>query len=213
VIRVVIADDHTLIRDGFRKLIDREEGLVFVGEAQNASQLTALLGSRSVDVVVLDISLPDRNGLEVLQELREKFAPRVLVLSMHPENRYALRSIKNGADGYITKDRAPEELARAIRRVYSGKKYITPALAEELARSVESGSAADPHEKLSNREYQVLLKIGRGQSIREIAQDLFLSVNTVHTYRRRIMEKTGLGSTRELIRYTVNRGLVEREEK
>ncbi len=210
-IRVFIADDHALIRDGFAKLVNGEEDIRLVGEACSAEQLFEILPTVGmVDVLLLDIGLPDRNGLEVLKDLRLR-APevRTLVLSMHPEERYALRAIADGAAGYVTKDSASEELVKAIRRVYTKGRYFSETLTEQFMPQSRSEVQTPPHTLLSDREHEILLLIGGGMSVREVAKTLALSINTVNSYRRRLLQKMSLKSNGELIRYVLHHKLIE----
>jgi len=179
------------------------------GEAHNAQGVLDLVKARNWDVVVLDINMPGRNGLEVLKELKQE-RPRlpVLVLSVHPEEQYGIRVLKAGAAGFMNKESAPEELVTAIRKVIRGGKYLTPTLAERLAFRVADGSEAHPHEKLSDRELQVLCLIASGKTVTEIAGDLSLSVKTISTYRARILEKMSMKSSAELTRYALQNHLV-----
>jgi len=210
-IRVFIADDHALIRNGFAKLVTSEEDLCLVGEASSASQLFELLPTvGQIDVLLLDIGLPDRNGLEVLKDLRLR-APelRTLVLSMHPEERYALRAIADGAAGYVTKDAASEELVNAIRRVYTKGRYISETLAEQFMPQSGTHTETPPHTLLSDREHEILLLMGGGKSVREVAEALSLSINTVNSYRRRLLQKMSLKGNAELIHYVLRHQLIE----
>ncbi len=209
-ITVIIADDHDLIRDGFKKLLDRESDITMAGEAKSAAELFGALENGRPDVVVLDISLPDKNGIDVLKEMKVQHPDiRILVLSMHPEERYAVRALRNGAAGYITKGSASEELIKAVRKVALGGRYISDILAEELAFAFSDENDKQPHEKLSDREYQILLLLGGGKSVQQIADSLSLSINTVNTYRRRIMEKTSLHGNSKLIQYVIQHNLIE----
>lgn len=211
-IKVVIADDHDLIRDGFKKLVGGEPDITVVGEARSAEELFKLLRKISPEVLVLDIGLPDENGLEVLKDIKSAGThPEmgVLILSMHPEGRYARRALAAGAAGYMTKDTASEELIPAIRKVRSRGRYISQTLAEELAAEVGGFGDAPPHTKLSDREYELLLLLGEGKSVREIAEELALSVNTVNSYRSRLMKKMGAQSNAEIIHYVLRHDLVE----
>lgn len=211
-IRVIIADDHDLIRDGFKKLVSQEGDITVVGEARSAEELYALLRDTAADVLILDIGLPDQNGLEVLKDIKGNGGHKelnVLVLSMHPEGRYARRAIAAGASGYMTKDTASEELIPAIRRLRSNGRYISQALAEELAAEVGGNAEAPVHTKLSDREYELLILLGEGRSIREISGELGLSVNTVNSYRSRLMQKMGLQNNAEIIHYALRHNLVE----
>jgi DNA-binding NarL/FixJ family response regulator len=209
-IHVCIADDHDLIRDGFANLLDGEEDIAMIGEAASASELFQLLREEACEVVVLDIGLPDKNGLEVLKELKAEFPQvKILILTMHPEERYAVRAIRNGASGYVSKIAASEELLDAIRKVYRGSHYISEDLAEQLAVSFQENYQGEPHEQLSDREFEIMLLIGAGKSGPEIAEELGLSVNTIHTYRRRILEKMRMSSSAEIIAYVLRHKLIE----
>ena len=211
-IRVIIADDHDLIRDGFKKLVSQEADITVSGEARSAEELFSILREIGADVLILDIGLPDQNGLEVLKDIKSNGDFKelsVLVLSMHPEGRYARRALAAGAAGYMTKDTASEELIPAIRRVRSKGRYISQSLAEELAAEVGGDADAPPHTKLSDREYELLILLGEGRSVRDIGQELGLSVNTVNSYRSRLMQKMGLQSNAEIIHYALRHNLVE----
>ncbi len=210
-IRVVIADDHDLIRNGFAGLVRAEEDIELVGEARTAEELLELVPAARSDVVVLDIGLPDRNGLDLIPLILERDrSTRILVLSMHPEERYACRAISAGAAGYLSKEAVAEELVAAIRRVHRRGRYISPTLAEELAaEALEPDTVAPPHTTLSNREYQLLLYLGEGRSVKDAAREFRLSVNTIHSYRRRLLEKMQLHTNNELIRYVLQHDLTE----
>lgn len=209
-IRVFIADDHDLIRNGFAGLVEPEEDMVLVGQARTAAELLSRLAAARPDVVVLDICLPDRSGLDVIREIKTQSArTRVLVLSMHPEGRYAHRAIADGAAGYLTKDAAAEELITAIRRIHERGRYVSATLAEELAMELATPEEAAPHRELSDREFQLLLMIGEGRSMREAADRLRLSINTVNSYRRRLLKKMSLNSNNEIIRYVLQHNLAE----
>lgn len=209
-IRVIIADDHDLIRNGFAGLVEQEADIVLVGEARTAGELLGVVDTTRSDVIVLDISMPDRSGLEIIELIRARDPhTRILVLSMHPEGRYAHRAIADGAAGYLTKDAAGEELVTAIRRVAQRGRYVSQALAEELASELSTPDEALPHRELSDREYQLLLLIGEGRTMREAAEKLCLSINTVNSYRRRLVEKMRLRSNNELIRYVLQHNLIE----
>lgn len=210
-IRVLIVDDHPVIRRGLREILSEEEGMEVGGEGSNAAEALRMVQSGPWDVVLLDITMPGRNGLEALRDIKA-VRPElpVLMLSIHPEDQYAIRALKAGASGYLTKESAPEELVGAIRKVIRGGRYITVSLAERLADEV--GGASDksrkPHELLSDREFQVLVEIGRGKSITAIAEELSLSVKTVSTYRTRILEKLGGSGTADLVRYALEHQLI-----
>jgi two-component system invasion response regulator UvrY len=209
-INVVIADDHAIVRHGLREILNSEKDIRTVAEASTGQEVLDIVRADHVDVVVLDITMPGRNGLEILKELR-KSHPRVAVimLSMHPKDQYGVRVIKAGAAAYISKESAPEELVNAIRTAHRGEKYITPDLAELLARHIERGLATEePHKLLSDREFEVLRHIASGRGLTEISKLMNLSVKTVSTYRTRIVEKTGLGSNAEMTRYAMQHTLI-----
>jgi len=206
---VVIADDHELIRDGMSKLIEKQSDISLIGEAESAEETMQLLRTNNVDVVVLDIGLPDKDGIEVLKDIRaEKIKTRVLMLSMHPENRYAQRAIKNGAAGYLTKDYAAKTIADAIRKVYHQGSYITEEVARQLYTKDSNAGDKPAHELLSDREYQIFVLIGQGKSVSEISEHLNISVSSVNTYRKRILDKMGLTANTEIIRYAYSYNLV-----
>ncbi|MBL8125124.1 MAG: response regulator transcription factor [Blastocatellia bacterium] len=207
-IRVLIADDHTIVRHGLRQILSSEQDMAVSAEAQNGQEVLDIVRRERVDVVVLDISMPGRNGLETLKELKRHHPGiAVIVLSMHPKDQYAVRVIKAGASGYITKESAPSELVVAIRKACRGEKYIDPEIAEVLANYIEHGGTEDPHTRLSDREYEVLCHIASGKGLTDLSQEMNLSVKTISTYRSRIIEKTGLSSNAEITRYAISRGL------
>lgn len=207
-IRVLIADDHTIVRHGLRQILSSEQDMSVSAEAQNGQEVLDIVRREPVDIVVLDISMPGRNGLETLKELKRHYPGiAVIVLSMHPKDQYAVRVIKAGASGYITKESAPSELVVAIRKACRGEKYIDPEIAEVLANYIEHGGTEDPHTRLSDREYEVLCHIASGKGLTDISQEMNLSVKTISTYRTRIIEKTGLSSNAEITRYAISRGL------
>ncbi|MCF8236166.1 MAG: response regulator transcription factor [Bacteroidales bacterium] len=208
-IKTLIVDDHFLIREGLKKILKTEPNLLIVGELQKGSEVRNFLLKQSCDLIILDINLPDRNGIDVLKDI-QSINPDVyvLMLSVFPEEQFALRAIKAGAAGYISKDRASEELIVAIRKVIAGNKYISDELAEKIALDHIWENEKKLHEKLSNREFQILLLLGAGKKVRDIADELSLSVNTVNTYRSRIFEKMNFNSLSDLIRYVVNNNLV-----
>lgn len=198
-----------MVRHGLRQLLDREPDIEVVGEASNGNEVFELLRTNSVDVVILDISMPGRNGLETLKELR-KYYPQlpVIILSMHPSDQYAVRVLKAGAVAYLTKESAPEELAAAIRKAHSGEKYITEEVGAILADFVGQRNSDEPHKNLSGREFEVFCLIGSGNGLTQIALKMNLSVKTISTYRSRIIEKTGLANNAEITRYVIQHGLV-----
>ncbi len=208
-IRIVIADDHTIVRHGVREILHAEPDLKMVGEAQNGQAVFDIVAHEPVDVIVLDISMPGRNGLDTLKELKRLYPQiAVIVLSMHPKDQYAVRVIKAGAAGYVTKESAPEELVAAIRKAHRGEKYLDPEIAEVLANYIEHGGPGELHNRLSDREYEVMLKIASGKGLTEIAAEMNLSVKTISTYRTRIVEKTNLTTNSEMTRYALDRGLI-----
>jgi DNA-binding NarL/FixJ family response regulator len=209
-IHVLIADDHAIVRQGLKQILSDTEDLVVTGEADDGAEALVLARQQTWDVFLLDVSMPNRNGIDTLKQLKKEF-PRlpVLILSMHPEEQYAVRALKAGASGYLTKQSAPEQLVTAIRQVASGKKYLSPAVAQQLAEAISENTEKSPHERITDREYQVLVLISAGNTLTQIAENLNLGVATVSTYRARLLEKMGLKSTAELIRYGLEHGLVE----
>jgi DNA-binding NarL/FixJ family response regulator len=210
-IRVILADDHAVVRRGVRQILAEAEDIQVSGEARDFGELTALMRTVECDVLVLDISMPGKNGIEALKVLRER-NPRlqVIVLSMFPEDQYAVRALKAGAAGYVSKEGAPENLVEAIRHAARGKKYVTPAVALALAERIDERERSElPHETLSDREYETLRLIAAGKRLSEIAEILALSPKTVSVYRARLLEKMKLRNNAELTRYAVKYGLVE----
>ncbi len=208
-IKILIADDHPVVRQGLKQVLADESDMKVSGEAANANELLQKVRRESWDIVLLDITMPGRGGLEVLKDLRrERGKLPVLVLSMHPEDQFGVRVLKAGAAGYMTKYSAPEELVKAIRKVCAGGKYISPLLAEQLAARLDADEPRPPHEFLSDREYQVMCLIASGKKVGAIAKDLSLSVKTISTYRLRVLEKMLLKTNAELTRYAIERGLI-----
>ena len=209
-IKILIADDHTIVREGLKQILMETSDMVVAAEAANGQEVLDKIGKDNFDVVVLDIAMPGKSGLDILKELRSyKLKLPILVLSMYPEDQYALRVLRAGADGYLTKESAPNELITAIRKVHAGKKYISTLLAEKLAFGLEADTAKPPHEHLSDREYQVMCRIASGRTVKEIADELFLSVKTISTYRARILEKMGMKNNAELTHYAIQNCLVD----
>jgi DNA-binding NarL/FixJ family response regulator len=207
-IRILIADDHAIVREGLKQIVAETSDMVVSGEAAEGQQVLELIRQGEWDVVLLDIAMPGRGGIDTLRCLKQE-KPRlpILVLSMYPEEQYAVRTLKSGADGYLTKESAPEELVSAIRKVSRGGKYVSASLAERLASQLAMDAAKPLHESLSDREYQVMLMIASGISVKEIAEKLSLSVKTISTNRSRILNKMGLKNNAEIIRYAINQGL------
>jgi len=209
-LRVIITDDHPVVLKGLKEIISEGFGDVAIDVSSKGYELLSKINNNDYDIVLLDISLPDINGLEVLKEIKKrKRKLPVLVLSMYPEENYAARALKDGAQGYLTKRSASDELVLAVRKILSGKKYVSPAFAEKMMLDFESDTEKLPHEDLSDRELQVLCMIGKGKTVKEIAGELGLSTNTVRTYRTRILEKIGVKGTSELIYYAITHNLTE----
>ena len=208
-IRIFIADDHPIVRQGLRRIVEADAGLVISGEAGDAVSLRAALERTATDVVLLDVSMPGGLFLETLHDLRAKHPTvRVLVLSVHPEDQWAVRALRAGASGYLTKDHSPDQLLDAIRRVYRGGKYVSATLAERLAEHLEGGGQRAPHELLSDREFEVMRRLGNGLTVSQIASELAISAKTVSTYRARILEKMAVATNAELVRYASQHGLI-----
>jgi DNA-binding NarL/FixJ family response regulator len=208
-IRILIADDHTIVREGLKQIISDISGMEVTDEATNGNEALSKIREGDFDVVLLDISMPGKSGLETLKEIRlENQTLPVLILTMHPEEQYAIRVLKAGASGYVTKESAPDELITAIRKVTNGGKYISASLAEKLVFHLDIDTEKPLHETLSDREYQVLCKISSGNTISEIAKEMTLSVKTISTYRTRILEKMCMKSNAELTYYAIKNELV-----
>ncbi len=209
-IRVLIADDHAIVREGLKQIVAESPDMIVADEAGDGKEALKKALEGDFDVVVLDITMPGINGLDALKQIRNQ-RPKlpILVLSMHPEEQYAVRVLKAGASGYLTKESAPEELIASIRRVSKGMKYISPSLAERLASELGNDHDGPLHETLSDREYQVMCMIASGKAPTEIAEELSLSIKTISTYRGRILEKMGMKSNAEIIRYSMEHELTE----
>jgi two-component system, NarL family, invasion response regulator UvrY len=209
-IRLAIADDHPIVRQGLRRIASDDAGITVTGEAATAGELFLLLGATPADVVLLDVSMPGATFVETLRELREKHpSVKVLVLSAHPEDQWAMRALRAGAAGYLTKDHSPEQLVQAVRKVARGGKYVSESMAEKLAGMLDDGAARAPHERLSDREFEVLRALGSGLMVKEVAAQLRLSAKTVSTYRARVLEKMGLESKADLVRYVTAHQLLK----
>lgn len=208
-IRILIADDHAVVRQGLIQIVSDTSDIVVSDEASNGREVLAKISKNKYDVVVLDVGLPDFSGLDILNDIkREHPELPVLMLSIYPEEQYAVRALKAGASGYLTKKVAPKELIRAIRKVYSGGKYITSTLAEKMAFYLAEDKKP-PHENLSDREFQVMFMLAEGKRVKDIAKALFISDKTVSSYKSRIFEKMKLTSNAELIRYAITHKLIE----
>jgi two-component system, NarL family, invasion response regulator UvrY len=207
-IKVIIVDDHPVVRRGLKQIIEDEPDMEVAGEAQNAKECFALVRKTDCTLVLLDITLPDGNGFDVLKQLKYEH-PKVpiLILSVHSEDQYGLRFIRAGASGYLMKEGAPEELVRAIRKVHAGGKYVSASLAEKLVSRTDDFDKP-PHENLSNREFQIFCMIAQGRSLKSIAGELCVSEKTVSTYRSRIMEKMKMSTNSDLIHYGMENHLV-----
>jgi DNA-binding NarL/FixJ family response regulator len=208
VIRLVIADDHAIVREGLKRIVGDAEGLQVAGEAADGGEVMQRVRELDFDVLVLDLSMPGRSGMELIKLVKsEKPKLRILVLSMHQETQYAVRAIKAGASGYLTKESAPAQLEQAIRKIAGGGAYISAEVAEQLALGAMPGGETAPHEALSDREFQVFKLLVDGVSVTDIAGQLHLSVKTVSTHKSNLMGKLGVGSEAELVRYAIRQGL------
>ncbi|MEM6793043.1 MAG: response regulator transcription factor [Acidobacteriota bacterium] len=207
-IKVLIADDHLLFRQGLRNLLELE-GLKVVGEASSGPETLEQARETSPDIVLLDVAMPGRGALETMQSLKDHDGRvKILMLTGHPEDHYAIRCLKAGADGYLTKDNASDQLVAAIRRVNDGGKYISSELAEQLAMSLQNDLGVAPHETLSDREFQVMQRIASGKTVSEIGEALCLSVKTISTYRTRVLRKLNLRNNAEIMQYAIREELV-----
>lgn len=208
-IRVLIADDHAVVRRGIKEIISEENDISIVGEASNSEELMKLFYDKTWDVLVLDITMPGKNGLDAMIEMKQRKPDiKILILTMYSEEEIALRALKTGASGYLSKDSVPGELVKAIRRIYEGGRYISSSLAESIAFSVEKDAREVTHKDLSEREFQVFCLLASGNSLSQIADELSLSVKTVSTYRTRILEKMKMKSNVELTHYAIRHKLV-----
>jgi two-component system invasion response regulator UvrY len=208
--KILIADDHAVVREGLKQILSARSDMAVTAEASTGHEVLQQIEKNNFDLVVLDISMPGRGGLDILKEIRNK-RPKlpVLILSMYPEEQYAVRVLKAGASGYMTKESAPNELVKAIQQISKGKKYVSPSLAEKLAVDLEVTTGRPLHESLSDREYQVMCMIASGKTLKEIAEQLSLSIKTISTYRSRILEKMNMKSNAELTHYAIKNSLVD----
>ena len=208
-IKLLVADDHAIIREGLKQIITDTRDIIVVDEASNGNEALNNALKKDYDVIVMDISMPDKNGLEVLKELKtRKPYLKILIFSMHPEEQYAIRALKAGASGYLTKDSLPEELITAIRKVVLNHKYVSSSLAEKLAGELVSNTEKTLHSVLSDREYQVMLMMASGKRATDIAEELYLSVKTVGTYRSRVLRKMKMKNNAQLVRYCLENALI-----
>jgi two-component system, NarL family, invasion response regulator UvrY len=209
-IRLLIVDDHAIVRHGLRQVVSESADIEVSAEAGSSAEAIRILRETAIDVVLLDISLPDKNGIETLKQIkRDKPALPVIMLSMHAEDEFGVRALKAGASGYVNKQSAHDQLEAAIRQVAAGRRYISPALAEELARSLGDSSDKKPHELLSDREFDTLRMLAAGKSLAEIAETLSISPKTVSVYRTRLLEKMKLKNNAEIAHYAVKNGLID----
>ncbi len=208
-IRILIADDHPIVREGYKKILMSQPDMDVTGEAGNGQEVLDLIQKKDFDLILLDISMPGRSGLEILKELKgHKPHLPVMILSIYPEEQYAVRAFRDGASGYLTKASTPKELIAAIRKVSQGGRYVTEALAEKLTYFLHGDVDKAPHEKLSDREYQVMLLIASGKTVTQIAEELCLSVKTISTYRRHILEKMQFATNAEITMYAIQNKLL-----
>ena len=209
-IRIMITDDHAIVRQGLRQILSETDDLKVTGEAETGFQAIKIVRQKTFDVMLLDISLPDRNGIEILKQVKkDQPSLAVLVLSMHTEHEFAVRALKAGAAGYLNKQSAPAQLVTAIRQVAAGDKYVSPAVAQELANAVGTDADQPLHASLSDREFQTLCQIAGGKTLADISAEMFLSPKTVSVYRARLLEKLKLTNNSELIRYAIKNKLVD----
>lgn len=207
--KILIADDHTIVREGIKQILAEIPEVTVTDEARNGQEVLQNVWDNDYDIVLLDITMPGRSGLDILKQLKaDKPALKILILSMHPEEQYAIRAFKAGAFGYLTKESSPNELIEAIRKISIGKKYVSSSLAETLASHLEAKSEKPLHESLSDREYEVMCMIASGKTVKEIAAELSLSVKTISTYRARILEKMNMKNNAQLTHYTIQNRLV-----
>lgn len=208
--KILIADDHKIVREGLKEILNRLHEITYIAEAQDGNETLSMLAQELFDLILLDISLPGSTGLEVLQSIMKKRpGQNVLILSMHPPEQYAIRALRLGASGYLTKDTASEELITAVKKITSGGKYISTSLADNIASYLDKDSVKPAHEELSEREFEIMLKIAAGIPLKHIGEELFISGKTVSTYRSRIMEKMGLQNNSEITHYCFKNGLIE----
>jgi len=208
-IKILIADDHPIVRQGLKQIISETADMVVKDEASNSQEVIEKIQKSKFDILILDISMPGRSGLDILKDIKtERPDLPVLILTMHPEDQLAARVLKAGASGYLTKDSAAEQLVSAVRKIVAGGKYLNPELAERIAFMIGNKSKEYPHEILSDREFHVMCLIGKGKSIREISEELMISPKTVSTYRTRILEKMNFRNDADIIHYTIENKII-----
>ena len=207
-IKILIADDHAIVREGLKQIVAEESDMKVAGEAASAEEVLSIITKDHFDIAILDINMPGKSGLDLVKDLKFQFPKLpILILSMYAEEQYGIRALKAGASGYLKKASAPNELVFAIRKIVAGGKYISQTLAEKLADSLDVSQTGLPHEKLSDREYEVMCKIASGESAEKISADLSISIHTFYTYRNRIFEKMNMKSNVELTQYVINNKL------
>ncbi|HPX50141.1 MAG TPA: response regulator transcription factor [Deltaproteobacteria bacterium] len=208
--KVLIADDHPIVRTGLKQIIAEEPDIKIIGEASDGNEVLEFLRKEPCDLVLLDLAMPKRSGLEIISEIRQiRPNTAILVLSIYPEDQYAVRALRAGASGYLTKASAPNELIKAMRKVLNGGKYISMSLAEILASEIDQHTQQQPHERLSDREYQVMLMLAAGKTVTEVSRELNLSVKTISTYRARILEKMNMKNNAQMTFYAVENHLLD----
>jgi len=209
-IKVALADDHVFIREGLKRILKPELDIDVIAEAENSANVLEMVRNFKFDILVLDISLPGKSGIELIKDILQiKPGLKIIILSVHPESLYGLRALKAGASGYITKETSADELIKAIRKIVSGRRYISESLAEHIAENLDSNSEEPLHKKLTNREYQVFIELATGKHLKEIAENLCISISTVNTYRQRILEKMNMKSNYELTHFALKEKLIE----
>jgi two-component system, NarL family, invasion response regulator UvrY len=208
-LKILIVDDHKILRQGLKEILSHLPDITLIDEAENGNEAISKAACSDYDLILLDISMPDSSGLEVLQTIVKKYPEqKVLILSMHAHEQYALRALKTGAYGYLTKDTASEELMIAVKKISSGVKYISPAIAENIAKYIGNDFTKPLHENLSEREFEIMLKIAAGKTLQDISAELFISGKTVSTYKSRLMTKMGMKKKSEIVHYCNQQGLL-----
>ena len=207
--KILIADDHSIVREGLKQILKQVDANALVEEVENGIEALDKIGNYEYDLIIMDISMPGKSGLDILKTLKDKnIHANILILTIHPQEQYAIRAMKLGASGYLSKDSLYEELANAIQTILAGKRYISPALAESILFETKEDLNKSPHEKLSEREFQIMCMLAKGRPVTEIATDLFISGKTVRTHRMRLFEKMGIKNNAELISYAIKNKLI-----